>query len=223
MTMSSHKITADAETVKTRHQRRVSKNRQKLLEAARGVFAEKGLDLTRIDEITDRADLGKGTFYNHFKSKEELIQVLIKTITEDLVSELKTKCKDIDDLAILVDRLIGVHIDFFSRRWEDFVLYFQGRADLKLEKGYDGIDKPYLKYLDSIGSLLNSVVNRPLSKTELRRIACAVTGFVSGYYSFAVISSVDDDIETTFKSVRGSMVESLVRFVNNTIVTSANG
>jgi len=58
---------------KTRQQLRVSRTRQKLLDAASNLFAEKGLDLTTIDDITERADVGKGTFYYHFKNKEGLI------------------------------------------------------------------------------------------------------------------------------------------------------
>ena len=58
---------------KSRQRRRTDATRRKLLEAARAVFAEKGMDLARIDEISERADVGKGTFYYHFKSKSHLI------------------------------------------------------------------------------------------------------------------------------------------------------
>ncbi|NCO43303.1 MAG: helix-turn-helix transcriptional regulator, partial [Armatimonadetes bacterium] len=70
---------------RSRQARRVTITRQKLLEAARTAFAERGLDLTRIDEITERADVGKGTFYYHFSGKEELIRQLLKTVMGELV------------------------------------------------------------------------------------------------------------------------------------------
>lgn len=59
---------------KTEHQlsrqdRRTRATRRRLLKAARELFAEKGMDLTTIDDITQRADLAKGTFYYHFSDK----------------------------------------------------------------------------------------------------------------------------------------------------------
>ena len=201
---------------RSRQQRRTRATRQKLLDAARAVFAEKGLDLARIDEITDRADVGKGTFYYHFKSgKEELIRHLIKGVLGELEALIDQKCSGISDLAELLDTLIGTHIEFFCNRWEDFVLYFQGRNELTLEFGYTGIETPFIDYIERIEALLASVQYR-LPKLMLRRIACAVAGFVSGYYSFAVIASQGEDIDETFRSLRGAMVASLTRFIRET-------
>ena len=49
----------------------------KLLDAARALFARQGVDSTRIQEITDEADVGFGSFYNHFPSKEALIEAVL--------------------------------------------------------------------------------------------------------------------------------------------------
>lgn len=201
------------QTDRTRQQRRVTRTRMKLMDAARAVFAEKGLDMTRIDEITERADVGKGTFYNHFDSKEQLIIQMLKRVVGELESAIDKKCQGITELETLLDTIIKVHIEFFSNRWEDFVLYFQGRADLALEEGYAGIDTPFINCLERIETLLESVISYHLSKPVLRRIACAIAGFVSGYYSFAAIASRDEDVDEAFRSLRGAMVASLTRFV----------
>jgi len=124
--------------------------RKKLIDAARAVFAQKGLDLARIDEITDRADVGKGTFYYHFKSKPQLIREMIKGVMDELGAAMEDKCRGIGDLPALLDALMGAHIEFFCTRWEDFVLYFQGRTDLTLQEGYAGIETPFLDYLGRI-------------------------------------------------------------------------
>lgn len=201
----------------TRQQRRASITRQKLLEAGRSVFAEKGLDSATIADITERADVGKGTFYYHFKDKNGVIAELIKSVMGELVAELETKCSGISDIAILLDTIIGVHIEFFSSRWEDFMLYFQGRGDIHLEEGYEGIEPRYLNYLQSMENLIESTVQGQISKQALRRIACAAAGFVSGYYSFAVIASEDEDVDKTLESLRGALVASLARFINEAL------
>ena len=42
-----------------------------ILEAAYQLFIEKGFKNTSIQEIVDKADVGKGTFYTYFKNKED--------------------------------------------------------------------------------------------------------------------------------------------------------
>jgi AcrR family transcriptional regulator len=64
-----------------RRARRREQTRAKLVEAARVLFARQGVDNTRINEITDEADVGFGSFYNHFESKEAIVEaVLAETV-----------------------------------------------------------------------------------------------------------------------------------------------
>ena len=206
----------------SRQHRRVAATRRSLLAAARSVFAEKGLDLTTIDDIAERADLGKGTLYYHFKGKPRLVRELINEVLGDLVEAVESRCNGATDVADLLDRLIGAHIEFFCTRWEDFVLCFNGRSDLTLTEGYPGIGTPYVRYLESLEQLA-SVLSYKVPPPALRRIVCAVVGFVSGYYSFATIASEGDDLDETFRSLRGAMVASLVRFIQEAAPPPSGG
>jgi AcrR family transcriptional regulator len=60
-----------------RHARRREQTRAKLVQAARALFARQGVDTTRINEITDAADVGFGSFYNHFDSKEAIVEAVL--------------------------------------------------------------------------------------------------------------------------------------------------
>src|SRR5580693_9353699 len=51
-------------------------NRQMILEAARDVFAELGFGATTVRDIIRATPLASGTFYNYFKSKEEVFQAI---------------------------------------------------------------------------------------------------------------------------------------------------
>ena len=212
-----------SERERPRQERRVRATRQKLLEAARAVFAEKGLDLARIDEITERADVGKGTFYYHFGNKAQLIRQLIKEVLDELATVVEQRCSGIGELEALLDALIGAHMEFFCNRWEDFVLYFIGRSDLTLQESFPGIETPFLDYLERLEALLAGVLNYRLPQPVLRRIGCAVAGFVSGYYSFAAISSQDQDIDAAFSSLRGAIVASLARFIQEATPPGTTG
>ena len=51
-------------------------NRQAIIDAARIVFAELGYGTTTVRDIIRATELASGTFYNYFKSKEEVFQAL---------------------------------------------------------------------------------------------------------------------------------------------------
>ena len=51
------------------------RNREKVLAAARTVFSENGRD-AQMDDVARRADVGVGTVYRHFPTKEELLNAL---------------------------------------------------------------------------------------------------------------------------------------------------
>jgi AcrR family transcriptional regulator len=56
-----------------RRQRRSAEIRERLFRAALSLFAEKGFAETTVEDITNVADVGKGTFFNHFPSKDHIL------------------------------------------------------------------------------------------------------------------------------------------------------
>ena len=66
----------------SRGARRRMQTRTQLVEAAREVIGTRGIDATTIADITGAADVGIGSFYNHFDSKEHLIETLVAQAIE---------------------------------------------------------------------------------------------------------------------------------------------
>ncbi len=62
--------------------------REGLLEAAEQVFADKGIDGARIEDIAARAGVAVGTIYNYFGDSAELLKALINQRRSDLLSRL---------------------------------------------------------------------------------------------------------------------------------------
>ncbi|MFI8269190.1 TetR/AcrR family transcriptional regulator [Streptomyces rubiginosohelvolus] len=78
--MSVRRITPGRPRTKPAEERRAD-----LLDAAEGVFAERGVDAARIDEITERADVAIGTFYLHFSSKRDIMLAVQARFVDRLV------------------------------------------------------------------------------------------------------------------------------------------
>ena len=66
----------------SRLDRRKARTRQALIDAAARLIAEGRGDRASIQEITDEADIGFGSFYNHFDSKEQLFQTASEEVLE---------------------------------------------------------------------------------------------------------------------------------------------
>lgn len=56
-----------------RRERRHAETRHRLMLAALRLFAERGMAETSVEDITEAADVGKGTFFNYFPSKEHVL------------------------------------------------------------------------------------------------------------------------------------------------------
>jgi AcrR family transcriptional regulator len=56
-----------------RRERRSAETREALFRAALDLFAEKGFLETTVEDITEAADVGKGTFFNYFPSKDHIL------------------------------------------------------------------------------------------------------------------------------------------------------
>lgn len=71
------------------------RNREKVLMAARAVFADQGRD-AQMDDVARRAGVGVGTVYRHFPTKEALIEALIAESFQ-AIAEQAERCLDIAD------------------------------------------------------------------------------------------------------------------------------
>ncbi|MBA7580506.1 hypothetical protein ES708_22398 [subsurface metagenome] len=77
--------------------------KSEILDAAQELFFTKGYRQTSIESIIKKIGVAKGTFYYYFKSKEDLMDKLVKRMTNQILSEIKkiTKRTDLDALAKL--------------------------------------------------------------------------------------------------------------------------
>jgi AcrR family transcriptional regulator len=85
----------------SRLDRRKARTRQALIDAAVRLIAEGRGDRASIQEITDEADIGFGSFYNHFDSKDELFATASGEVLERWGQMIDRACAGISDPAEL--------------------------------------------------------------------------------------------------------------------------
>jgi AcrR family transcriptional regulator len=71
-----------------RMDRRVQRTRKLLREALMELILEEGYDAISIQDITDKANLGRATFYLHFKDKDELLLDVMDQFMEDFLDQV---------------------------------------------------------------------------------------------------------------------------------------
>ncbi|MEV7181913.1 TetR/AcrR family transcriptional regulator [Kitasatospora sp. NPDC093679] len=79
--------------------RRKALTRAALIAAAQGFLAEQGRTDVSIQEITEAADVGFGSFYNHFTSKDELFDAAVALTLEQHGELLESVAGDLKDPA----------------------------------------------------------------------------------------------------------------------------
>lgn len=109
---------------RNRFDRRREKTRVDLLEAAERVIARKGIHNTRISDIASEADVGLGTFYLHFKTKNEIFIELVASGAEHLRGQLTAAKSGHHDPADKLRITIATILDAAAESPEGFRIVF---------------------------------------------------------------------------------------------------
>lgn len=96
-----------------------------LLRAAEAVFAEKGLAEAKVEDITSRAGVSKGSFYSHFGSKEDCFKSIVEAFVARLsaaTDELIEKVPVDGDVEELVPLMFEHDLQVFEFCWQNRAL-----------------------------------------------------------------------------------------------------
>lgn len=126
----------EAEHRQPRGVRRKQATRMRLLQAAFRLMAEKGRDNVAISEITEAADVGFGSLYYHFESKDGIFAALTEWVFDDFADELERLATGLSDPAEVVSVCVR-HTLMRARRerlWGRFLMR-EGFSARALDRG----------------------------------------------------------------------------------------
>ncbi|MBA3069419.1 MAG: TetR/AcrR family transcriptional regulator [Hyphomonas sp.] len=96
-------------------------NRRAILTAARRIFALIGYEATTVRDIIRETDLASGTFYNYFKSKEEVFQAIAEDSTQRFrahLSDVRARANALEDY---IPNAFNAYFSFIARENEEAI------------------------------------------------------------------------------------------------------
>lgn len=145
--------TADSHARTGRREEQKAHNREKLLAAARHVFAEKGFGEATARDIVRGTDLATGTFYNYFDSKEDAFRALLGQLTEKARAAVSVQRSRPE--AKLEDRIHDAYVAYFELAVQDAELF----AVLRRNAGVIAIMPNEGPFESGIGELFADALN----------------------------------------------------------------
>lgn len=198
----------------TRVARRREKTRRALLEMALGLFYEKGIYWTKIEDITERADIGKGTFYQYFDTKEQLLAELLREGLGLLFARTKEAVPSAGGTG-LIPPIVEARLAFFLDRPEYLLLFHQVRGLLQLQTDASKeLRDIYNLHLDQLAHLLKPVVQgRGKSGASARDLAVALAAFTSGLLTYHLVFGSVEDVKHRRSAIARQIEQGLLALI----------
>ncbi|MFP4364041.1 MAG: TetR/AcrR family transcriptional regulator [Spirochaetia bacterium] len=117
--------------------------REKILETALHLFSSRGYDAVGIQEVADKAGIGKPTIYHYFGNKKGVLSSLVQYYIQDFLSDLQRTAEYHGDATWTLTRVA----EYFFVFTEKYPTFFRLMLSLSLEApestGYS-IIRPYI-------------------------------------------------------------------------------
>lgn len=169
-----------------RRSRKRDRTRQAILAGALALFAEKGIYEPSIEEVTARADVGKGTFYQYFDSREMLIAELVQNGFARLLAETELQVDAAGECADPLPIILVSHQVFFALNPEYLLLFHQARGWMKMARHHGGkLQEAFYAYVRRLGQLMGDPPTNPSDPPSRRAVVLA--GVIAGVLSFEKI------------------------------------
>lgn len=141
------------------------KTRERILDAAVNVLAQRGYSAAGVQEIVDRSGTSKGSFYFHFSSKEKMMTALVDQVSWKLVEKVQSS---IQDQPTAVHRLasgIEILMATFSRQHK-----FAQILLLSILGHGRALDRKFLPLWERFTSLIKQELDAAVSQGQIRQM-----------------------------------------------------
>jgi len=151
----------------SRRERKKEAIRSKIILTAIDLFSKNGIDAVTVDEIAESADIGKGTIYNYFDTREDIIVAFIAQIEQEVQSKLRTFSSSKRRLDAILTEFIRLQFRLKEPHYR-FIRVFFGQMFFRTEQFL-----PYLVQMQQavdppIEQLFRTLQAQALMRTDFR-------------------------------------------------------
>jgi AcrR family transcriptional regulator len=159
--------------------RRTTIRRQQIVDIIRNIISSKGIEYVTISEIAARIGTSKTAIYRHFKSKQDILSLLIDNIEETLMEVLDKAIVSGDPVQNLKNVLLA-HLTYARERRETSFIVIMGAMQFSDAIIRKKISQLIEKYLRKIEKILTSAIKLGLIKKDInpRISAIAFLGLI---------------------------------------------
>lgn len=126
---------------------------QEIINAARKIICSRGIENLTVREIADELKMTDGALYRHFKSKKEIISLLIDNIEETLLRTIKEAAEKSNEPLRKLSGILFSHLSYAEqRKGVTFIIINEtmNLRDRNLQRKMFGVINKYLKMIKSI-------------------------------------------------------------------------
>jgi len=150
-----------------RRERERLQHRKEILDAALGLFSEKGYHNVSMEEIARKAEFGVGTLYNFFRSKEELYKSLIREVADKFHSSLTKAIEEKGDEIEKLKNYLKIKGEIFKENLQVIRLYFAETKGISFSviAGLEAeLREQYNDFLKRLSKLFRSGIEKGIFK-----------------------------------------------------------
>jgi AcrR family transcriptional regulator len=155
--------------------------RERLLDAAEQVFADKGFHEAAVDEVVRRSNTSKGAVYFHFPSKEELFNAVMESLGQRLIRRVEQALAPVKDPVARLDVALVTTLDTFCRH--------KGLAKLLLLRGY-GMGPGFARKRQEVFARFAALIQGLLEDALKERPGHAINTQVAAYAWLGAVSEL---------------------------------
>tara|TARA_B100000446_G_scaffold50935_1_gene46926 strand:- start:217 stop:852 length:636 start_codon:yes stop_codon:yes gene_type:complete len=164
----------------TRRERRKLEVQNKICKAAVELFESIGVEDTTVEEICERADVARKTFYNYYPSKQELIRALCDT---QLFSRTEAVLRDVVDRQLPTSKSIHAYLEQLQ---EDLSHYGKIDRILIREAMLDASpDSRATEHFTQLMGMFSELIARGQSAGDVKK------DFTSDFYAEVILSVIN--------------------------------
>lgn len=149
--------------------------RERIIKGAINLFARYGFQEVSVLNIAKEVNIGKGTIYTYFKTKDDILEACVAYIFNGFVIDMETAAKNSKNMATFLDKLIDLSFINMLTRSRIFFLFHRRYYGKKSK--YRELTSDYKKSLAAVYNFFKEEIECPLEEMSLY-----ISGFMMTSY-----------------------------------------